>query len=151
MITPELERSPVHSQVRAGTQPQPLETPLCCRTLLTNLRASMGAVYVRHRLWGMSFVTHMSLSAPGNTHPSARQPQEGEVQATKMIPGMATSCCGGIQAAPRAGASSAPATSRHWSVQDYHEIVLPESQCVCMVTVHLLHFQPQSSSQRKQG
>lgn len=103
--------------------------------LLTNLRASMGAVCVRHRLWGMSFVTHMSLSAPGNTHPSARQPQEGEVQATKMIPGMVTSCCGGIQAAPRAGASSAPATSRHWSVQDYHEIVLPESQCVCTVTV----------------
>lgn len=83
----------------------------------------------------MSFVmTYMSLFAPGNTQLSACQLWEGEVQATKVIPGMDTSCCRGTQAAPSAGVSLAPGTSRYQLVQDYHEMVFPESQCVCMAT-----------------
>lgn len=71
VIKSELAESSAHSAVQAGTQAQPLGTPLCCRMLLTNLRASMWAVNGRHWLWGMSSVTHMSLPAPGNTHPRA--------------------------------------------------------------------------------
>jgi len=60
-----------------------------------------------------------------------------------MIPGTDTSCCRGTQAAPSAGASSAPGISRYRLVQDYHEMVFPEYTvyvnghgCICLDFSH---------------
>lgn len=154
-IKPELQQSlALCHQCRQVPSCTAIEnSPLYHSTLLTNLWAPMRAAYVRHWHWWMSFVvTFMSFFASGNTQPGACKLREGEVQAIKMIPGMDTSRhleASGLLQVQKPAQVQGPAGTGQWRITMRWSF-LNHSMCAWPLP-HLFSFQPQSSSQRKQG